>query len=165
MQQPTLYYSEKQRFRQWWIWVIVLIAPVILLSSLVVQLVTGSLIGDNPINSYSLFFAFMFTISVPFLLYILELRTEVRMDGVLIRFRPFHRKDIVFKFESIQKAENITYSPIKDYGGWGIRYGRGGKAYNVSGNKGVMISPKGGKKILIGSRNSEQLCSVINQQL
>jgi hypothetical protein len=58
-----------------------------------------------------------------------------------------------------------TYRPIRDYGGWGIRYGRGGKAYNVSGNRGVMLELSDGQKLLIGSQRPEELANAINLAL
>ena len=61
--------------------------------------------------------------------------------------------------------EASTYSLLKDYGGWGIRYGRKGKAYNVSGNKGVLLTLADGKNGLIGSKNHEVLCSAINERV
>jgi len=102
---------------------------------------------------------------LPFLMYITELNTEVTDYGVCIRFRPFHRKWLVFGFDSIDKTEANTYSPLKDYGGWGIRYGRNGKAYNVSGNTGVLITFKDGKNILIGSKTHEVLNTSISERL
>ena len=98
-------------------------------------------------------------------MYTMGLDTQVRESGVFIRFWPFHRKWVVFGFDSIQKAEASTYSPLKDYGGWGIRYGSRGKAYNVSGNKGVLLTLADGKNVLIGSKNHEVLCSAITEIL
>ena len=68
-------------------------------------------------------------------------------------------------FDSVRKAETWTYSPLKDYGGWGIRYGRNEKAYNVSGNKGVMLTLTDEQNLMIGSGNHEVLCSAINERL
>ncbi len=31
------------------------------------------------------------------------------------------------------------YRPIREYGGWGIRYGWNGRAYSTSGNEGVQL--------------------------
>ena len=51
-----------------------------------------------------------------------------------------------------------TYRPIWEYGGWGIRCSFGkGKAYNVSGNKGVQLVFKSGKRLLIGSQRADEL--------
>jgi len=98
-------------------------------------------------------------------MYTTGLDTKVEESGVFIRFVPFHRKWVKFEFDRIQKAEPITYSPIKDYGGWGIRYRRRGKAYNVSGNKGVLLTLQDGNNVLIGSKNHEVLCSAINERI
>ena len=51
--------------------------------------------------------------------------------------------------------------PIRDYGGWGIRYGPGGKACNISGKHGVQIELLNGERLLIGSRRSEEFISAI----
>lgn len=99
-------------------------------------------------------------------MYTTGLDTEVRDSGVFIRFRPFHLKWVRFKFDIIEKSEIHTYRPLKDYGGWGIRYGRTGyKAYNVNGNKGILLKLKNGKTILIGSKNHELLWSTIDERL
>ncbi|MHC4338483.1 MAG: hypothetical protein ACYSTG_11155 [Planctomycetota bacterium] len=58
-----------------------------------------------------------------------------------------------------------TYKPIREYGGWGIRYSfrKGiGRAYNMSGNKGVQLVFKNGKKLLIGSQKPDELAQAIN---
>jgi hypothetical protein len=156
-------YSERQRFRQWWLWVLVLIGPAISVWAIFQQLVMGSPFGNNPAPDYVLVVLVVIVGGgLPLFMYSTGLDTEVRDCGTCIRFRPFHRKWVVFGFESIQKAEASTYSPLKDYGGWGIRYGRKGKAYNVSGNKGVLLTLRDGKNVLIGSKNHEVLCSAIN---
>ena len=109
--------------------------------------------------------AIMLALGPVLLIYNTGLDTEVRDCGVCIRFRPFHRKWRIFGFDNIMEAEACTYRPLKDYGGWGIRYGFKGKAYNVSGNKGVMLVFSDQKNVLIGSRDHDTLCSVINQRL
>jgi len=121
--------------------------------------------GRNPTPAYALvILGIIVGGGLPLLMYSTGLDTEVRDCGVCIRFRPLHRKWIVFGFNSIQKAEAETYSPLKDYGGWGIRYGRRGKAYSVSGNKGVLLTLKDRKNVLIGSKNHEALSLVINEK-
>ena len=166
MQPTEPLYSERQRFRQWWLWALVLITPAIFLWAILQQIVMGSQFGNDPVPDYVLVVLVVIVGGGPLLfLYSTGLDTEVRDCGVCIRFRPFHRKWVVFRFVSIQKAVAQTYSPLKDYGGWGIRYGRKGKAYNVSGNKGVLLTLKDGKNVLIGSKNHEVVCSAINERL
>ena len=143
---------------------LVLIGPAISVWAIFQQLVLDSPFGNNPTPDY-VFVVLVVIVGggLPLFMYSTGLDTEVRDCGTCIRFRPFHRKWVVFGFESIQKAEASTYSPLKDYGGWGIRYGRKGKAYNVSGNKGVLLTLRDGKNVLIGSKNHEVLCSAINE--
>ena len=174
MPQNEPFYSEKQRFRQWWLWLLILIlspiGPFVFIRAIFQQVIIESPIGNNPTSDYvlivlGLILGIGFGIGIPIFLYIAGLDTEVRESGVYIRFRPFHRKWVVFGFNNIQKAEASTYSPLKDYGGWGIRYGRKGKAYNVSGNKGVFLTLRDGKNVLIGSTNHKALYSSINERM
>ena len=67
-----------------------------------------------------------------------------------------------YLLSTLKKYEVQTYRPIRDYGGWGIRYGRGGKAYNVSGNRGVMLELSDGQKLLIGSQKPDDLANAIS---
>lgn len=59
-----------------------------------------------------------------------------------------------------------TYSPIKEYGGWGYRITlKNGKAFNVTGNKGIQLVLKSGKKLLIGTQQESEASLVINRYL
>jgi hypothetical protein len=104
---------------------VVLTGPVFFLWALFEQIVMNSPVGNNPVNDFVLIIlALIFGIGFPLFMYTISLDTQVRESGVFIRFWPFHRKWVMFGFDSIQKAEAITYSPLRDYGGWGIRYGK-----------------------------------------
>ena len=145
---------------------LVLIGPSISVWAMFQQLVMGSPFGNNPAPDYVLVVLVVIVGGgLPLFMYSIGLDTEVRDCGVCIRFRPFHQEWVVFGFDSIRKAEASTYSPLRDYGGWGIRYGRKGKAYNVSGDKGVLLMLTDGKNVLIGSKNHEVLCSAITEIL
>jgi len=88
---------------------------------------------------------------------------EVRDDGLYIRFYPLTHQKI--PFEHIVHCEVRTYNPIREFGGWGIRYGKGGKAYNVSGNRGVQLDLVNGKRLLIGSGRPEELARAIEAEM
>ncbi len=85
-----------------------------------------------------------------------RLVTEVAADGLGVQLRPLTRRHR-FAWEDIESAEACTYRPIAEYGGWGVRSGRGGKAYNVSGNRGVQLVLRDGRRVLVGSRRPEDL--------
>jgi hypothetical protein len=97
------------------------------------------------------------------LFYSAKLIIEVQEDGVYVRFFPLTHQKI--SFEDIRNCEARTYSPIKEFGGWGIRYGRGTKAYNVIGNRGVQLELSNGKRLLIGSGRAEELAQAIEEEM
>ena len=55
------------------------------------------------------------------------------------------------------------YKPLSEYGGWGLRYGSSGKAYNVSGNIGIQLHFKDGSTLLIGTNKKEEVEVVLKQ--
>ncbi len=55
------------------------------------------------------------------------------------------------------------YSALKDYGGYGVRYGKNAKAYNVTGNKGIQIELIDGKRILFGSHHPEGFVQALDK--
>ncbi len=103
----------------------------------------------------------MVGIGLPVLLYSIRLVTEVRSDGLYLRFFPFHFSFLRFPDRWHQAYEAITYSPLGEYGGWGIRYGWNGKAYNVSGNQGIQLELNEGKRILIGTQSPLDFLSAL----
>lgn len=162
IQEPT--FSEKQRFRQWWLWVLLLIGPGFFLWILVQQVGLGVPFGRNPAPDHLLIpLSLILGFGPALFMFTTGLDTEVNDQGVQIRFRPFHRRWVTFPFDTIEEATALTYNPLRDYGGWGIRYGKKGKAYNVSGNTGVLLVFKDGSSLLIGSKRHTLLLSTIER--
>ena len=145
---------------------LVLITPS-LFSGLLIQDILFNTDSSDSMYSNPLLLIIIIAISAApiFLIYLAKLDTNVRDEGLFIKFRAFHRRWVMLPFHDIAAATAITFKPLKDFGGWGIRYGPMGKAYNVSGNKGVLLEFEEGPSILIGSNNSEVLCSLINSMV
>jgi len=82
-----------------------------------------------------------------------------------VQMRPLVNKR--YLISDIETCESVTYRPIRDYGGWGIRYSftKRSWAYNITGNKGVEIKFKGGRKLLIGSQRADELAAAICNRL
>ena len=53
---------------------------------------------------------------------VLKLIIEVRGKGLYVRFVPFHFQYREYLLKDIRHYESITYSPLKRFGGWGIRF-------------------------------------------
>ena len=160
MNSPVVFH-EVQRFRQWWLWLVVIIGPLTIWYSTYRRFVLGEH-GRRAIpEGLQLTLWLLAGIGLPLLFYCARLVTEVRTDGIYVRFFPFHFSFLRFPFSSIKHYEARTYSPIGEYGGWGIRYSWNGKAYNVSGNQGVQLELENGKRVLIGSQRPLDLVSAL----
>ena len=142
-------FEEKQKFNQWWLWVILLVFPV-----LSIMPFNGDGINYNYV---------LIGIAIPLMFYFFELRTFVTKEGLHYQFFPFHFKKHLIKLDEIEKIEALQYSPLGDYGGWGIRYGFKGKAYNVSGNKGVKVRLTNERNILFGSQKHNELAQALKK--
>jgi hypothetical protein len=164
-------FREEQRFRQVWIWILILPLCVGMGGffgwAMVEQLVRGRVVGDQPMPDLMLMILgplfIALSVGLLWLMWAARLTTEVRDDGIYIRFHPFHRGFRGFLWEDIESIEACTYRPILEYGGWGIRSGSTGTAYNVSGNKGLQLDlgfgPSG--RVLIGSQRPGELAVAV----
>ncbi len=156
-------YREVQRFRQPWLWLLIAGIFGVTVWAFVQQIVQGRPFGQNPApDTVMMIIALVFGVAFPGLFCVAKLTTEVRSDGLYYRFFPFHIRFRMVTAESLVSYEVQTYRPIRDYGGWGIRYGRGSKAYNVSGNRGVMLELSDGQRLLIGSQKPDDLANAIS---
>jgi hypothetical protein len=168
MQERVPLYTEVQQFRQPWIWAGLIIAALSIVPlwyGVYRQLVDGEPLGDNPASDNELL---IMAIGVTFIVLGLvvlflkaRLETMVDAEGIRYRFFPFHLRTHEILWETVAKATVRTYRPILEYGGWGIRYGLRGKAYNVSGNQGLELELRGGGRILFGTQRPVELDSVV----
>lgn len=94
---------------------------------------------------------------LPVLFASMRLVTQVRYDGVYVRFVPLHWRWVKIEPERIQGVKAREYNALLEYGGWGIRYSTQGKAYTVSGKQGVELQFADGSTLLIGSQKAEEL--------
>ena len=144
-------YYEIQQFRQIWVWLILLLVEFALLFTIL----SGMINLLVSIIIISIGFGFIW------LLYRMKLITIINEDGINIIFAPF--TNFIIPFNKIKKYQIRQYRPIIEYGGWGIRYSKFGKAYNVSGKIGLQIELSNGKRLLIGTQNPDALLQTLNE--
>jgi hypothetical protein len=166
LKETDIIFQEEQKFGSWLQWLVYLCMGVsIVITVFALIKVSG---GDNPQQTSDVVLAVIVGIGVPIaiaaLFLLLKLQTEVRQDGLYIRYFPFHIHFKRFRSEDLSECYARRYRPIWEYGGWGIRYSlRNGMAYNVSGNQGVQLVFKNGKKLLIGSQKPDELEAAIRE--
>lgn len=155
-------FREEQKFTQIWVLIVVFIPVVLAWYAGIQQILLNKPFGSHPAPDSVLWIIWaLFGIAFPVFFFSVKLSTEVRNDGIYICFFPFHREFRTLPFEAIKKYEVRDYSPFKEYGGYGIRYGTSGKAYNVSGKRGVQLELVSSRKILIGSKKPDELAEAI----
>jgi hypothetical protein len=160
-----VYYKEEQKFRQLWIWLLLLLLCGVWIWQFVQQIIMGKPFGNDPSPDFVIILTGIFPIAVIVLFRFMTLETIIDDTGVYYRFRPFQRKPKVIKPEDILRYEVKKYNPLMEYGGWGIRLGSfgKGKAYNVSGNQGVLFELKNRKKFMLGTQNPVSIKSALDK--
>jgi len=139
-------FRERQQFRQLWLWgllgglafLMVVLGPEAWAGVIILSAVGG-------------------------LVYSLRLETEVRTDGIYVKMWPIHWSFRRIPWSEIERYESTRYRPLREFGGWGIRWVPGKLAYNVSGNRGVWIERMDGRTILIGSQRAEEFARAIDE--
>ena len=165
---PVLF-REVQRMDQLWVRLIIGIPVIISWYGAYQQLFLRKPFGNNPAPDWMMLsLLLVFGVLFPLFFHSLKMITEVRKDGIYVRFYPINFSFKSFPLKTIRSYEVVTYNPVRDYGGWGIRYGMKGTAYNAKGNKGVFFEFKEGSKIdklTIGSQTPEKLSEAVNRAI
>jgi len=162
-------FSEVQRFRQRWLWILLGASTLAVLAvfghGLIEQLAFGRPWGNRPVADGTLILisilALLFMAGMLSLFAILQLITVVDGSGIHLRFRPFRMRLIAFG--EIAECASRRYRPLAEYGGWGLKYGRRGWAWNISGDQGVQLVLKSGQRLLIGSQRADELAAAVRQ--
>ena len=151
-------FKEVQHVRQPWVWVVVLGIAALQWWGFVQQILLGIPFGSNPApDAVMVLFLLCFGIALP--LFFVVLRLEIRaVPGELqLRYFPLHLRVRRVPWDEIAHVEAISYRPLRDYWGWGIRWGRYGQAYTVSGNRALLVTLSSGRTFLLGSQRPEEL--------
>lgn len=146
-----LEFTEKQRFSQWWLW--------LLLSTIMVYTIYNFVEDRQYFSTLELAISILIPILVIILFLVIRLETKIDEQGIYVRFFPFQITFRYYPWRNIKKAYVRKYSPLTEYGGWGMRQGLfgKGKAYNVKGNQGLQIILNDEKKVLIGTQKQNEL--------
>lgn len=154
-------FHERQFFRQWFIWVPLVAIEAFLLWGFFNQVFLGKPFGDNPMSDMGLGLTLGLVFLVNALFSIMHLDTEITSEGIRIAFFPFVRRFIAW--HEVEKAQVREYNPISEFGGWGIRFGKNGMAYNVGGRIGLELTLKNGRRVMIGTQRDEELPFVLTR--
>ena len=165
--QEDMIFREVQRPRQIWLWAFVLLFAAFMWFICIKQVVLGIPVGDKPApDAFLVIFWLLFGVGFPLGLFSLRLVTEVRADGLYLRYVPFHYQYRPFLWRNIGSYQAIEYNSYKRFGGVGIRINfEGETCYNVGGTKGIELRliNRPENVVVIGSRDPERLIKAIDK--
>jgi hypothetical protein len=175
LEMEKILFKEEQRFNQWWIWLLLIftfaVSVVPIWYGFFKQITTGVPWGDNPTSDTGLAIIGVFTtLLMAGILIIFKttcLYIEIRDTGIHFRYPPLVRKWRIVSKDEIERYTVGKYSPIGEYGGYGVRrsYGKYGRAYNVSGNLGLRLYLKNGKVILFGTQRTQAISAAMQKMM
>ena len=137
-------FEETQRFGQPWIWLLIgAIGIVSVIASAGVGLVIVAVVAV--------------------LFYFVRLTTEVRENGVYVRFAPLHRSFRHIPFDEIEQCE-LTNFGFLTYGGIGIRWTPSTITYMTTRGNSVKLHRENQKSVVIGSERADELATAITER-
>lgn len=116
-----IYFTEKQKFTQKWLWIVMLGILLMFGVFLIIQLGFGIPVGNNPTSDEDMIARTAFILLSCLFLWSLRLDVFVSTDGISYRFPPIIWKYRLLKWDDIKEIEVREYDPLNDFFGWGIR--------------------------------------------
>lgn len=163
-QPPATVYREDQNFA-WWVYALLaLMATTTALTYLAIG--PDSKVNGGRFGGLLVFLLVGFVMPSVLVLGVLRMTTEVTPVSCRVWFGwiPTYRQSI--PISSIATLEVVSYRPLADCGGWGIRRGRNGeRVLNARGSRGVRLTFTDGTCLLIGSQRPEELAVALDRAM
>lgn len=148
-------FHEVQQFRQPLLWLF--LGGMTLFLILVFGLGFFKLQAANNKFAWAFFLPPLIMLGINIMLFTSRLVTDVDTNSLSVQFLPFHRSTVKIQLENLVSHESLKINALREYGGWGIRYSKTGKAYLVGGRQGVRLTYKDGRHLFIGSKKPDEL--------
>ena len=147
-------FKEEQRFIQLWLILLLAVSTIVPVTMIIREYLNGK---TSLLNLSWMLILILFATGF---IFFFKLKTRIDEKGIHYQFFPFHLKFRLIQWNEIEKIYVRKYNPISEYGGWGLKGGalwnKGkGTAINVSGDIGIQLELKSGKRLLIGTQRKE----------
>jgi hypothetical protein len=162
---PVAVYREEQWFG-WWVYA--LLAALMVLGGLFFAWSRPGAPGDGEAPaglSSDLRILLLVGLTLPpaLLVGVLKMTTMVTPGTLQVWFGVFPAFRYTVPLDVIKGAQVVTYRPLRDCGGWGLRRSRmGHRVFNARGNRAVEVLLTDGSKLLIGSQRPEELAASLH---
>ena len=156
---PLPAFVEVQHFRHPGVWALVAVPAGFAWFAVVWQIILGHPVGDPPAPDWVLVALWAAAgVALPLWLAALRLVTRVDERGVDVRFRP-PLSGRLFPLADIERCTQVRYLPIREFSGWGIRWG--GRRGDVA----VELTLRQGFRFAVGSARPDELEAAVLARL
>lgn len=111
-------FSERQKFRQWWLWLILLGINAVFLFGAYKQIALGEPFGDKPMSNEALLLTVGLLLLITIFFLALRLDTTIKHDGIYVQFFPFHFTPRHYDWGRLTKLYMRKYSPLMEVGAY-----------------------------------------------
>ncbi|MDR0422535.1 MAG: hypothetical protein LBH72_05955 [Proteiniphilum sp.] len=162
MKKKEVYFFERQRQRQWWLWLILTGISLMFVAGSIRQIGFNKPFGNNPVSDAGLISRTAILALFTFAFLAGSLKTLINREGIYVRLTPFMFRYKFYGWESISAVHIRKYNPLGEFGGWGLRRRHSGIiCCTVSGKTGLEFVLKNGKRMLVGTRQPDHLKTVL----
>lgn len=154
MQNINIIYQEKSSMKLWAFILIPILSVVVLLDVLINN---SPKFSPDPEAKWTI----IIPILVFLLLYFIKLEWKFTESDFRYRFFPFIIKERIIPYTDIQTMCVMKINPIFEFGGWGLRRGKLGKAYTTDGNSIIHFELNSGQKLNFTVKNKAEVESII----
>lgn len=154
----VIHFNERQKFRQPWLWFLMISGIVISIIPLLVFILKGEIpLGEGLLVIGGVLLLNLINIGA---FYFATLETKISEDGIAYRWWPFFKKFTVLNWNQVEYVSMRKYSALK----FGYhKHKEFGKVHNVDGTYGFHVVMNNGKKYFFGTQQRLSVETVLQQ--
>ncbi len=143
-------FQESQQFRNVFLLILLGALTVLIAWAIIQQIILGKPFGQIPAPDAMLYGILALILFIDLAFYSMKLKTRIFLDRIEVSFFPLVSKK-VYRLNELKDIEVSQYKPLREFGGWGVRFGKG-IAYSIAGSWGIILKTQKGKRIVIGTQ-------------
>jgi hypothetical protein len=159
-----MHFHESQKFPLRQAAIALLVPPSIMTLLLVWQVVLNHHWKGQSISNSDMIFWTVFLWLVYLRLTTVRIVTKVSAGKLEVKLRGLFRRRRI-PLTDIRNVKTITFDPVRDYGGYGIRSIPGGKAWLADSASGVSLELADGQSLVIGTHKPTELAAALSNNV
>jgi len=159
-----MHFHESQKFPLRQAAIALLVPPSIMTLLLLWQVILHHHWKGQSISNNDVIFWTVFLWLVYLRLTTVRLVTKITRGQLEIKLRGLFRRRRI-PLTDIRNVKTITFDPVRDYGGYGIRSIPGGKAWLADSTSGVSLELTDGETLIIGTHKPAELSAALSSNV